>query len=500
MTRHRRWLAVLILLALAAPGAAQWFQVGSKAFTESIILAEIVRLLCEKKGYQVRHRSSMGGSPILFAALQKGEIDVYPDYTGTIAVELLGGLSARDEAALRTALAKKGVGMTGSLGFHNTYALGMKREQAERLGISTVSDLKKNPKLRVGLSHEFLGRPKDGWSALKQHYQLPQAAPKGMEHSAALRGLGDSLDVTDLYSTDAEIRQYDLRVLKDDRGFFPGYDAVILYRLDLEQRNPWLVELLHQLEKSLNNDTMIALNSRVQIDGVSERQAAAEFLNQYFNLGIDTDKLGEDGPVQRFWRNTYEHLYLVGVSLCLAILVSVPLGVLAFKVPALGRWILGAVGILQTLPSLALLVFMVPLLGLGAGPAIVALFLYSLLPIVRNTYTGLQEIPPALRESALALGLPSWARLWRVELPMASRSILAGIKIAAVINVGTATIGGLIGAGGYGEQILTGIRLTRVDWLLQGAIPAAVLPLVVEGLFNVSERFLVPRGLRLGVQ
>jgi osmoprotectant transport system permease protein len=153
--------------------------------------------------------------------------------------------------------------------------------------------------------------------------------------------------------------------------------------------------------------------------------------------------------------------------------------------------------VLQTVPSLALLVFMIPLLGIGARPAVAALFLYSLLPIVRNTATGLADIPLPLRESALALGLPSGPRLRWIELPLAARSILAGTKTAAVINVGTATLGALVGAGGYGQPILTGIRLDDLGLILEGAVPAAALALLVQGGFELAERRLVPRGLRL---
>jgi hypothetical protein len=143
---------------------------------------------------------------------------------------------------------------------------------------------------------------------------------------------------------------------------------------------------------------------------------------------------------------------------------------------------------------MAVLVFTIPLLGLGAAPAIFALFLYSLLPIVRNTYQGLHDIPGNLRESAIVLGLTRWARLKLVELPLASTSILAGIKTAAVINVGTATIGALVGAGGYGQPILTGIRLGDFSLVLQGAIPAALLAVVVQSGFGLGERWFVPAG------
>jgi osmoprotectant transport system permease protein len=160
--------------------------------------------------------------------------------------------------------------------------------------------------------------------------------------------------------------------------------------------------------------------------------------------------------------------------------------------------VLAAVGVLQTLPSLALLVLMIPLLGIGARPAIAALFLYGLLPVVRNTYAGLTGIAGELQEAAEALGVSPLTRLWRIELPLASPSILAGIQTSAVICVGTATLGALVGAGGFGQPILTGIRLDNVGLLLEGAVPAALLALLVQALFEWSGRLLIPRGLRLG--
>jgi osmoprotectant transport system permease protein len=199
----------------------------------------------------------------------------------------------------------------------------------------------------------------------------------------------------------------------------------------------------------------------------------------------------------RLERNTLAHLALVAVSLSAAILLAVPAGILAARRERLGQVILSVTGVIQTIPSLALFVFMIPLLGIGGPPAAVALFLYSLLPIVRNTHAGLKDISPAVRESAEALGLPPGARLRLVELPIAARSILAGIKTSAVINVGTATLGALIGAGGYGQPILTGIRLDDVGLILEGAVPAAVLALLVQGVFELAERLVVARGLRL---
>ena len=227
---------------------------------------------------------------------------------------------------------------------------------------------------------------------------------------------------------------------------------------------------------------MVALNSSVKIDGLPEREAAAGFLR---GIGIDIQADAVPSRFARIARRTGEHLVLVGISLFFAILVAIPLGIVAARLPALGTWILGFVGVIYTIPSLALLAFMIPLLGIGGPPAILALFLYSLLPIVRNTHAGLTDISPVLIESADALGLAPGSKLRHIELPLAAPSIVAGIKTSAVINVGTATLGALIGAGGYGQPILTGIRLDDIGLILEGAVPAAILALLVQSLFDI---------------
>ena len=302
------------------------------------------------------------------------------------------------------------------------------------------------------------------------------------------------MHATDIYTTDAEIDYYGLQTLEDDLHYFPVYRAVLLYRADLEDRAPGAVAALMRLEGRISEADMIRMNELVKIEKVDEGKVAADFLAEHFSV---KGEIAHETTIAGVWRHTREHLYLVSISLLAAILISIPLGIIAEKKPGLGQIILSFVGIIQTIPSLALLVFMIPLMGIGGAPAIVALFLYSLLPVVRNTYTGLRDIPPAVRESAEALGLPPGARLMLVELPMASREILAGIKTSAVINVGTATLGALVGAGGYGQPILTGIRLDDVGLILQGAIPAALLALLVQGVFDLAELVVVPKGLRL---
>lgn len=491
-------LCVFASLSLLLVGCEDRVQIGSKQFTESVILGEVLHQLGETTEHKIAHKRDLGGTEVLWQALLKGEIDAYPEYTGTITQQILDDPAIKDFEELQRRLADKGIKATQPLGFNNTYALGVPRQRAQELGLRSISDLKQHPELKLGFSFEFLER-QDGWPGLQRAYGLPQSDVHGMDHTLAYEGIRrGAIDVMDLYSTDAEIQAYDLVTLEDNREYFPGYEAVILYRADLQTRAPDLVQKFHQLEGAMDNQTMAKLNAEARIEKIPEQRVAVNFLKDKFNLGLDTDESVSTWQrrLLRLGVNTREHLLLVATSLIAAVLVAIPLGVVAYRVESLQGMILSVVGIIQTMPSLALLVFMIPLFGLGALPAIVALFLYSLLPIVRNTLTGLSQMDPSLKESASVLGLSSWQRLWLIELPMASPSILAGIKTAAVINVGTATLGALINAGGYGQPILTGLRLGDTSLLLQGAIPAAVLAIFVQWGFDLLERFIVPAGLR----
>jgi osmoprotectant transport system permease protein len=472
---------------------AETIKTGSKKFTENVILGEIVTQLIDQQNVNVIHIRELGGTRILWNALLNGEIDIYPDYTGTIIEEILADENVTTKN-LKDRLSHLGIGIVFPLGFNNTYAIGMKREKAEKSGIESISDLCKHPNLKFGFTNEFMDR-KDGWYGLQKYYNLPQTNVNGLDHDLAYRGLeSSSIDIIDLYSTDAEIGYYNLKVLKDDQHYFSDYQAVLLYRKELEKTSPKVVAAIIKLKNRITESMMIKMNSDVKIGGKSEEVVAAHFIkNKFF---VDSIYV-ESTFLSRLWHNTKGHLFLVLISLSAAILVSIPLGISSYKNKKLGKLIIGTTGIIQTVPSLALLVFMIPLLGIGSSPAIVALFLYSLLPIVRNTFAGLEDIPTSIKESSIVLGLSSFVILKRIELPLASRSILAGIKTSAVINVGTATLGALIGAGGYGQPILTGIRLDSIPLILEGAVPAALLALIVQWIFDLSEKVFVPKGLRL---
>ncbi len=492
----RAFITVILLTLLTGCGDApkdRIMRIGSKNFTEGVVLGELARTLIELSGRSTWHHRSLGGTRLVFNALVAGEIDVYAEYSGTLTHEILASQKPKDEDELRAILKDLGLQMSRPLGFKNNYAIGMRRETAKRLGIKRVSQLRNHPDLVFRFGTEFMDRD-DGWPGLRSRYALPQKNVRGVEHDLAYRGLaaGD-VDVTDLYTTDAEIKYYNLAVLEDDLSYFPQYHAVLLYRTALEKEAPETVTYLKRLEGTINETAMIEMNARVKLQGTTESEVAADFLRK--RLGMNA-KASVENRLQRLARYTKEHVALVGVSLIAAVLLAIPLGIIAARWPRTGQLVLGCVGVAQTIPALAMLVFMIPLLGIGAGPAVVALFIYSLLPIVRNTHAGLTGIPLTLRESAEALGLPPRARLRLVEAPLAMPSILAGIKTAAVINVGAATLGALIGAGGYGQPILTGIRLDDVGLILEGAIPAAVLALAVQWLFDLAEYFVVPPGLR----
>ncbi|MBX3672552.1 MAG: ABC transporter permease subunit [Burkholderiales bacterium] len=493
MTALPARLACLLLALAALPaGGADALRVGSKRFTESYVLAELLAQSAARAGSRAEHRPGLGNTAIVFAALARGDIDAYPEYTGTIAREILKEPVPVDLAAINRRLAPMGLAASVPLGFSNGYALGMREADAARRGIARVSDLARHPDLRLGLSHEFLRR-EDGWPGLESAYALPQASPRGLDHGLAYEALAaGEVDAIDLYTTDAKIARHAIRVLADDRAFFPRYDAVVLHRLDLPARHPGAFAAWKALEGRIDERAMTALNARAELDRVPFEAVAREYLEG--RAGGASRGLWAAVFAPDFARLAAEHAALVFASLAAAVALGVPLGLVAARVRAFAQPVLALAGIVQTIPSLALLALLVPLMGIGAGPALAALFLYALLPIVRNTHAGLSGVARGLRDAALALGLTPRQALLRVELPIAAPVILAGVKTAAVVNVGTATIAAFVGAGGFGERIAQGLAVNDATQLAAGALPAAALALAVHALFEIAERALRPPG------
>jgi osmoprotectant transport system permease protein len=483
-----RWLFACALLAAGAQAADAPVTVGSKRFTESYILGEIVAPTAAPHA-KAEHRQGLGNTAVVLEALKAGAIDIYPEYTGTIDAEILKNSKPTDLAAMRRALEPLGLGVAVPLGFQNTYALAMTAAQAAQRNIKTIGDLARHPDLSVAVSHEFLGRA-DGWPGLAAKYGLPQQ-PTGIDHGISYEALATGrIAVTDIYSTDAKIAELKLVVLDDDQQYFPRYDAVLLYRLDLAVKAPAAWAAIQKLDGRIDAARMIQMNGDAELRGRSFADIARGFLQP------SGPTAARGGWWQRLIaddlaRLTREHLMLVVVSVLAAVLIGVPLGSAAAAWPRLEQPVMAVVGVLQTVPSLALFALLIPLLGrIGTLPALVALSLYALLPVVRNVTIGLKEVPAGLRDAAASLALKPWQRWWLIDLPIAMPVLVAGVKTAAVITVGTATIAAFIGAGGYGERIATGLALNDNATLIAGALPAAVLALVTQGVFEWIERRL----------
>jgi len=498
----KKFLFAFIFIFFIGAGssfARETIRIGSKHFTENYILAEVMAQLLESKGYRVKRVHGLGGTMICFEALRKGEIDIYPEYTGTIEKQIL---NTRGE--LNQKLSEKyNLEILAPFGFNNTYAIAVTQDAANRYDLKNISDLRSRFHLRGGLSYEFLERV-DGWHALKSRYRLINRVV-GMEHGLAYEAIQKNrIDFTDAYSTDAKIKRFNLRLLKDNLKFFPSYSAVPFVRSDLPREAK---EILSSLGNQIDEKTMIRLNSLAEIDKKSFEQIAKAFLKEKGiakkmalskvmsaltkeeekSLAKEIKEKKEKQPppkenrlLTNLVRRTGEHLFLTLTALFAAILIAVPIGIASYRRKRVAHWTLPITGLLQTIPSIALLALMIPLFGIGKFPAIVALFLYSLLPIVRNTYVGLHEIEPIYVDSARAMGMLPNQRLRYVELPLAYPTILAGIKTAAIINIGTATLAAFIGAGGLGEPIVTGLALNNHAMILEGALPAAALAILAE--------------------
>jgi osmoprotectant transport system permease protein len=484
------WVVLVLLFASSATSAADEgaLRVGSKRFTESYILAEI---LAQTAAPQLRSaptvRQGLGNTAIVYEALRSGAIDLYAEYTGTISAEILRSPTPLAREAMQAALAPLGLGVAIPLGFNDGYAFAMRASEAERLGIRRLSDLASHPALKFGLSNEFIGRA-DGWRGVAKQYALPQQ-PTGLDHGLAYDAVAaGQVDVIDIYTTDAKIDHLGLLVLEDDRAYFPRYDAVVLYRLDVPQRLPQAWAALQTLEGRIDERAMIAMNARAELQGQGFDRIARDFL-----AGGAAASDHASGFMARLFgpdlaRLARQHLLLVAVSVGLATLIGVPVAIWVFPHLRLRALVLGAAGLLQTVPSLALLAVLISAIGtIGTLPALIALTLYSLLPIMRNAVTGLADVSDGLKQAGTALGMTPGQNLRLVQLPLALPTLVAGVRTATTIAIGTATIAAFIGAGGFGERIVTGLALNDKQLLLAGALPAAGLALLSEAVFELLE-------------
>lgn len=489
--------------------------VASKPFAESYILAEAFSQLLERSGFAVDRRPGLAATEVAFQALRAGSIDVYPEYTGTALTAVLNdspdGTSAQVFTRVSQAFEERwGIHWLAPLGFENTYAVAVRRETADSLDIRTISELAASrASLTAGLSPDFIGRP-DGLPGITSAYGLEFADVRALLQAVKYQALAEAeVDIIDGYSTDGAIARYDLTVLTDDRGFFPPYDAAAVVGARLYDERPGAVLALGRLSGRIDVTAMRRANERVELEGVDVADAAAELLVE---IGLGEVgamlELGEAQTDESIWslprylwarrgdlgRQTRRHLFLVLLSLASAIVVAVPAGLALERTRGLAEPVIRVVGVLQTVPGIALLAFMIPVFGIGVVPAVVALFLYSLLPILRNTFTGIVEADRGAVSAGEALGMTATQVLTQIRFPLAVPTIMAGIRTAAVINVGTATLAAFIGAGGLGDPIVAGLALSDSLMILSGAVPAAALALLVDMGLSAAETRARPRG------
>jgi osmoprotectant transport system permease protein len=493
--------------------------VASKPFGESFLLAEMFAQLLEQSGRTVKRKPGLGATEVAFEALRSNGIDVYPEYTGT---GLLAILKDSVTDAMRTdprraythvATASRerfGVTWLPPLGFQNGYAIAVRAETATRYRLRTLSDLaQSSARLNAGFTSDFIGRS-DGWAGLQRAYglQLQSVRPlaPAIKYEALAQG---AVDIIDGYATDGLLAKYALVTLEDDRRFFPPYDAAAVVSRRLAQDDPGALAVLATLSGRLTEADMRAWNRAIELEQTPIPQVAQRALE---SLGLRRgDQASANArtanAAQGFWsffwarrletaRLTLEHAQLVGIALLLALLVAVPFGLWLSSHPMVAEPVLQLFGVLQTIPGIALLVFMIPLLGIGVLPAIVALWAYALLPIARATYTSVRLADPDAVAAIAAMGATPLQQLWWVRLPLAAPVVLSGVRTAAVLTVGTATLGAFIGAGGLGEPIVTGLGLADSRLVLSGALPAAAMAIAVDGLLAWVAARLAPAHLR----
>jgi osmoprotectant transport system permease protein len=524
MTR-RSGLTLLILAIATGSGGAQsqptprdtaqrTVIVASKPFGESYLLCEMFAQLLEANDFTVERRPGLGATQIAFGALRTNAIDVYPEYTGTgltaILHDSLSDSLAADPRATFALVSRRfsqlyHVRWLPPLGFQNTYAIAVTRATAARYHLSTLTDLaRESQNLSAGFTADFIGRG-DGLVGLSRVYGIHPRTVRPLAPAVKYQALAaGAVDVIDGYSTDGLLSRYDLVTLVDDKHFFPPYEAAALTSADLNRRAPAAVAVLTLLSGRLDESTMRGLNRRVEVDGEDVHRVAAEELARLGLVAsaastVSASPSGERSFSTYMWDRRGQllamiarHILLVAIALFAAVVVALPLGLALERARRAAESVIGGLGVLQTIPSIALLAFMIPLFGVGVVPALVALWLYALYPIARGTYTGVRDADPDAVAASEALGTTPMQQLMWVRLPLAAPVIMAGIRTAAVITVGAATLAAFIGAGGLGEPIVEGLALADTRMILSGALPAALLALAIDGLLGLVERTVAP--------
>ena len=501
--------------AEAAPaGERKPLVISSKVFMENVILGEMLAVLLEEKyGLAVSRRLHIGGTKLVFEALKSGQADVYPEYTGTGYIMILKQREKKSPEAVYAAvksgfLKKFQMIWSPPLGFENTYALAVRADDSRLKDIKKISRLKGRERgLSLAAGHEFMER-QDGYDQFARFYGLHFPKNRiytmnpGLMYTALKNG---GADMIMSYSTDGRLKLFDFRLLEDDRGFFPSYKAAYLTRASVLKSHPELGMAFKDLEGKISQREMTDLNDRASRLKQDPALAARRFLIKKGILGRPLPKAEARQSLADYYlsKKSYflkilkEHLILTFSALFFAMLFAFPLGVWSARKAKAAKIVFPIVNTLQTVPGLALLGFCIPFLGIGFAPAVFMLFVYSLLPLIRNTYEGIKAVEGEFIEEAFGLGLTSWQVLRKVELPLALPFLLAGLRTSAVVVVGAATLAALVGAGGLGDPVFRGIASVDSRLIFLGAAPAAGLAVALDRGLGLAERLLVSPGLRL---
>lgn len=508
--KKQHWFTFIFAFLFLMPvPQAESLTIAGKTFTEQEVLVDLLTWVLkeERPGLTVHKRKNLGGTSVTFEAVRSGDIDMYVEYSGTAYYSIFKQTEKLSKKQIHEYLIerldKENLHWSTPLGFNNTYAI-LVKDNDKNKDIHKVSDLKElAPDLIIGTDPEATSRP-DGYEAFTQTYQLDFKSQKMMNSGLLYKSTdNDKVDVIIGYSTDGRILVTGLKVLEDDLGFFADYSASVLINKDTLKKHPWIKRALAKLHHQIDDQTMQALNARVDFEKMDSVTVTKKF-------AADKGWITPKGPVivkrQSFLDfivskkdfllvKLYEHLLLTFWAFLLVTVIGVSLGVLSYYKTRVQKVVFLAVNLCQTVPSLALFGMLIPLLGIGIKPSLVALVLYALLPIVRNTYTGLCEVEPSILETCEILGMNKRQILFKVLLPMSLVTISAGLRTSLVIIVGTATIASFIGAGGLGDPIFQGITSLNNRLILLGAIPAALLAILLDFLLHYSTRFLLSPGL-----
>ncbi len=507
-------LAFAVVCYAASPSAAQaadTVRIGSKNFTEQEILAELVAQLIERHtDLRVERTFGLGGTGVCHAALVSGELDIYVEYTGTALLNVLKHEVRTDADDVYQIVAKAyrerfGLEWLPPMGFNNTYAITVRAADAKEHGWQAIRDLGHvADRLSAGFTAEFMERP-DGYPGVRRAYGFDFGRTADLDPGLIYKALADGqVDVICAFATDGRIAAYNLRVLLDDRSFFPPYDAAPVIRSALLRDHPEVRDALAALAGTISDQTMRRLNYAVDQMGRTPSGVAGEWIESRA-VGIPRPTAGATPPQPygvvgfwatvaarraELWQKVLEHLGLSALAMAIAILIGVPTGILIHRHRATLPLVLGVTEVVQTIPSLAMLAFLFAVYGiLGMTPAVTALVLYALLPIIVNTFTGLKELSPEIIEAADGVGMSGRQRLWMVELPLALPMIVAGIRTSTVWTIGIATLSTYIGAGGLGDFISRGLARNDARLTVLGALPAAIMAVVLSlGIRPVERR------------